>query len=61
MHHNGKAKLYHSLKEEGIAGNPGDKQQFIGRLIDRGLTYDDALAQYEAELRFLKHFIYILH
>ncbi|WP_242261448.1 class I SAM-dependent methyltransferase [Bacillus cereus group sp. BfR-BA-01453] len=56
MHHNGKAKLYHSLKEEGIAGNPGDKQQFIGRLIDRGLTYDDALAQYEAELRFFKAF-----
>lgn len=56
MHHHGKAKLYHSLKEEGIAGNPGDKQQFIGRLIDRGLTYDDALAQYEAELRFFKVF-----
>ncbi len=56
MHHHGKAKLYHSLKEEGIAGNPGDKQQFIGRLIDRGLTYDDALAQYEAELRFFKAF-----
>lgn len=56
MHHNGKEKLYHSLKEEGIAGNPGDKQQFIGRLIDRGLTYDDALTQYEAELRFFKAF-----
>lgn len=60
MHHHGKAKLYHSLKEEGLRES-GDKQQFIGRLIDRGLTYDDALAQYEAELRFLKHFIYILH
>ncbi|MED2484323.1 class I SAM-dependent methyltransferase, partial [Bacillus thuringiensis] len=45
-----------SLKEEGIAGNPGDKQQFIKRLIDRGLTYDNALAQYEAELRFFKIF-----
>ncbi|AAP26057.1 MULTISPECIES: class I SAM-dependent methyltransferase [Bacillus] len=56
MHHNSKAKLYHSLKEEGIAENPGDKQQFIGRLIDRGLTYDDALAQYEAELQFFKAF-----
>ena len=51
--------MYQSLKEEGIAGNPGDKQQFVERLIDRGLTYDDALAQYEAELKFLERFIYI--
>ncbi len=56
MHRNGKEKLYHSLKEEGIAGDPGDKQQFIERLMARGLTYDDALAQYEAELRFFKVF-----
>ncbi|PGB01241.1 methyltransferase domain-containing protein [Bacillus toyonensis] len=54
MHHNDKNDLYHSLKEEGIAGNPGDKQQFIERLMIRGLTYDEALAQYEAELRFFK-------
>ncbi|PFL10727.1 class I SAM-dependent methyltransferase [Bacillus thuringiensis] len=56
MHHNDKNDLYQSLKEEGIAGNPGDKQQFIKRLIDRGLTYHNALAQYEAELRFYKIF-----
>ncbi|WHY31241.1 class I SAM-dependent methyltransferase [Bacillus wiedmannii] len=56
MHHNGKEKLYHSLKEEGIAGNPGDKQQFIDRLMTRGLTYNDALAQYEAELKFFRVF-----
>ncbi|MFB6586432.1 class I SAM-dependent methyltransferase [Bacillus thuringiensis] len=56
MHHNDKNDLYQSLQEEGIAGNPGDKQQFIKRLIDRGLTYDNALAQYEAELRFVKIF-----
>ncbi|EJV79196.1 TPA: class I SAM-dependent methyltransferase [Bacillus thuringiensis] len=56
MHHNDKNDLYQSLKEEGIAGNPGDKQQFIERLIGRGLTYDNALAQYEAELRFFKIF-----
>ncbi|PER43968.1 methyltransferase [Bacillus thuringiensis] len=56
MHHNDKQNLYHSLKEEGIAGNPGDKQQFIERLISKGLTYDNALAQYEAELRFFKIF-----
>ncbi|AFQ15281.1 class I SAM-dependent methyltransferase [Bacillus thuringiensis] len=56
MHHNDKNDLYQSLKEEGIAGNPGDKQQFIECLIYRGLTYDNALAQYEAELRFYKIF-----
>ncbi len=56
MHHNDKNDLYQSLKEEGIAGNPGDKQQFVERLMARGLTYDDALAQYEAELRFFKAF-----
>ncbi|HHQ2457186.1 class I SAM-dependent methyltransferase [Bacillus cereus group sp. MYBK245-2] len=56
MHHNDKNDLYQSLKEEGIAGNPGDKQQFVERLIDRGLTYDDALAQYEAELKFFRAF-----
>ncbi len=56
MHHNDKNDLYQSLKEEGIAGNPGDKQQFVERLIDRGLTYDDALDQYEAELKFFRAF-----
>ncbi|GAB6610777.1 MULTISPECIES: class I SAM-dependent methyltransferase [Bacillus] len=56
MQHNDKQSLYHSLKEEGIAGNPGDKEQFIDRLMTRGLTYNDALAQYEAELRFFKVF-----
>ncbi|EJR61955.1 hypothetical protein IIO_02863 [Bacillus cereus VD115] len=54
MHYNDKHSLYHSLREEGIAGNPGDKQQFIERLMIRGLTYDEALAQYEGELRFFK-------
>ncbi len=56
MHQNDKNELYHSLKEEGIAGNPGDKLKFIERLMARGLTYDEALAQYEAELRFFKAF-----
>ncbi len=56
MNHNDKQRLYHSLKEEGGSGNPGDKQQFIERLMVRGLTYDDALAQYEAELQFFKVF-----
>ncbi|PGK35133.1 methyltransferase [Bacillus anthracis] len=56
MNHNDKQRLYHSLKEEGVSGNLGDKQQFIERLMVRGLTYDYALAQYEAELQFFKAF-----
>lgn len=56
LNQNDKQGLYNSLKEEGIAGNPGDKQQFIERLMARGLTYEEALAQYEVELRFFKAF-----
>lgn len=56
MYHNDKNDLYQSLKEEGIAGNPGDKQQFIERLMVRGLTYEEALVQYDAELRFFNAF-----
>ncbi|QWU44947.1 class I SAM-dependent methyltransferase [Bacillus sp. NP247] len=53
---NDKQGLYNSLKEEGIASNPGEKQQFIDRLMSRGLTDIEALAQYEAELRFFEAF-----
>ncbi|EJQ43849.1 hypothetical protein IEE_03080 [Bacillus cereus BAG5X1-1] len=56
LNQNDKQGLYNSLKEEGIASNPGEKQQFIDRLMSRGLTFADALAQYEAELRFFKAF-----
>ncbi|MED0904173.1 methyltransferase [Bacillus cereus] len=56
LNQNDKQGLYNSLKEEGIAGNPGDKQQFIERLMSRGLTFAEALAQYEAELRFFEVF-----
>lgn len=54
INQNDKQGLYNSLKEEGIASNPGEKQPFIDRLMSRGLTYDEALAQYEAELRFFE-------
>ncbi|QWG33388.1 class I SAM-dependent methyltransferase [Bacillus mycoides] len=53
---NDKQGLYNSLKEEGIASNPGEKQQIIDRLMSRGLTNIEALAQYEAELRFFEAF-----
>lgn len=56
LNQNDKQGLYNSLKEEGIASNPGEKQQFIDRLMSRGLTFADALAQYEAELRFFEMF-----
>ncbi|MGG0220092.1 class I SAM-dependent methyltransferase [Bacillus mycoides] len=56
LNQNDKKGLYNSLKEEGIAGNPGDKQQFIERLMSRGLTFAEVLAQYEAELRFFEVF-----
>lgn len=54
INQNDKQGLYNSLKEEGIASNPGEKQPFIDRIMSRGLTYDEALAQYEAELCFFE-------
>ncbi|MCI0764402.1 methyltransferase domain-containing protein [Bacillus sp. TL12] len=51
-----KQQLYHSLKEEGIGNTPAEKDEFIERLINRGLTYNEAIAQYEAERRFSKEF-----
>jgi hypothetical protein len=56
LNQNDKQGLYNSLKEEGIASNPGEKQQFIDRLMSRGLTFAEAIAQYEAELRFFEVF-----
>ncbi|PGO32421.1 methyltransferase [Bacillus cereus] len=56
LNQNDKKGLYNSLKEEGIASNPGEKKQFIDRLMSRGLTFAEALAQYEAELRFFEVF-----
>ncbi|MFJ8453610.1 class I SAM-dependent methyltransferase [Bacillus paramycoides] len=54
INQNDKQGLFNSLKEEGIASNPGERQPFIDRLMSRGLTYDEALAQYETELRFFE-------
>ncbi|NOV02120.1 methyltransferase domain-containing protein [Paenibacillus planticolens] len=49
-------RLYSSLKEEGIGGNPGDEDIFVRNLMSRGLTEREAQSQYEAELRFSKEF-----
>ncbi|MDM5188430.1 methyltransferase domain-containing protein [Bacillus sp. DX4.1] len=47
-----KQKLYDSLSEEGIGTTPAEKEEFIERLINRGVTCNAAQDQYEAELRF---------
>lgn len=51
-----KQQLYHALKEEGIGNTPAEKDGFIERLISRGLTYNEVIAQYQAELNFSKEF-----
>lgn len=44
-----KEELFHALREEGIGQIPGDRAETINRLMDRGLTADEANCQYEAE------------
>ncbi|PGE99357.1 methyltransferase [Bacillus pseudomycoides] len=51
-----KQQLYQSLKEEGIGNTPAEKEEFIERLINRGLIYNEAMVQYEAGLQFSKAF-----
>ena len=51
-----KLKLFSSLKEDGIGGAPIQKEQFIEKLIKRGVTPNDALAQFEAEQLFSQVF-----
>ncbi|TFE19378.1 class I SAM-dependent methyltransferase [Cohnella luojiensis] len=56
MDPNNKEKLYHSLKEEGLGQEPGNLKNVLNNLIMRGLTNDEAMNQYEAELLFSKEF-----
>jgi SAM-dependent methyltransferase len=51
-----KESLYVSLKEEGLGGSPGELEEFVNNLINRGLTPREARDQYEAELLFSKAF-----
>ncbi|KOY17405.1 class I SAM-dependent methyltransferase [Paenibacillus xylanivorans] len=48
--------LYHSLKEEGIGQDPGDSVEVTKCLSTRGITQNEAKAQYEAELTLSKVF-----
>ncbi|MEK4628534.1 class I SAM-dependent methyltransferase [Solibacillus sp. FSL R7-0682] len=47
-----KQKLFSSLKEEGVGGEPIKKDQFIENLIKRGLSLQESKDQFEAELLF---------
>jgi 2-polyprenyl-3-methyl-5-hydroxy-6-metoxy-1,4-benzoquinol methylase len=51
-----KERLYNSLREEGLGETPGDLKEIIDNLMNRGLTLDEALDEYEAELLFSREF-----
>ena len=51
-----KERLYNSLKEDGIGGEPANKESFIKGLINRGITLEEAQKQYESELLFSQIF-----
>ena len=47
-----KERLYQSLKEDGVGGEPASKESFINGLVERGITSEEAQMQYESELLF---------
>lgn len=51
-----KQSLYNSLREEGLGELPGEKEEFLHNLVNRGLMFNEAMNQYEAELLFSKEF-----
>lgn len=51
-----KQKLFYSLKEDGVGGEPVVKDQFIESLMKRGVTFKEAQEQFEAELLFSQAF-----
>jgi len=51
-----KASLYGSLSADGIGSDPGDREAFVGRLVDRGLSKEEAEKQYAAELELFERF-----
>ena len=51
-----KEKLFHSLKQDGVGGEPINKDQFIKNLIKRGVPHKDAQQQFEAERLFSQIF-----
>lgn len=51
-----KQSLYNSLREEGLGELPGEKEEFLHNLVNRGLMLNDAMNQYESEILFSKEF-----
>ncbi|MEN2467726.1 methyltransferase domain-containing protein [Ornithinibacillus sp. JPR2-1] len=51
-----KDRLFYALKEEGVGGEPTNKEQFMDSLIKRGVSLKEAQEQYEAELLFSQVF-----
>ncbi len=49
-------KLFYSLKEDGVGGEPINKDQFIENLTKRGVTFKEAQEQFEAEQLFSQVF-----
>lgn len=56
MNQEDKQKLFHSLKEDGVGGEPVNKSEFIESLQKRGITIKEAHEQFEAELLFSQIF-----
>jgi len=51
-----KDTLYRSLRDEGLGQIPGDLEETIQHLVQRGLTHVEAREQVEAEMRFAAAF-----
>ncbi|AWP26664.1 class I SAM-dependent methyltransferase [Paenibacillus sp. Cedars] len=51
-----KEQLFQSLREEGIGQEPDDPATIVKQLMRRGLTEEEAQAQYAAELRLFQEF-----
>ena len=56
MNQQDKQKLFNSLKEDGVGGEPASKEQFIESLHKRGVTVNEAQEQFVAEMLFSQVF-----
>lgn len=56
MNLSNKEELFKSLREEGIGQEPGEQNEIIDNLMNRGLIYEEAKDQYKAELTFSNQF-----
>lgn len=48
--------MFQALKEEGIGSDPGEEEAYLANLTGRGLTEDEAMRAYRAELLLSKEF-----